>query len=97
MPDLVSLAVHVVRTSVMPRRADRRACSGRSTLSSGACTVELRLDDVAFIPAAAPPGPAGQRRRHVAPSEPRRRRAVPGVVDRTLRLRKRPESDRSDH
>ena len=25
--------------------------------SSGACTVELRLDDIAFIPAAPPPEP----------------------------------------
>jgi hypothetical protein len=57
--DLVQLAVqHVLGDRRGRRRADRRL-QWQVNSTSGQCTVELRLDDVGFIPASAPPEPAG--------------------------------------
>jgi hypothetical protein len=58
MPTLVSLPFTSFGASVMPAPAQIVGLQWQVNSSGGACTVELRLDDIAFIPAAAPPEPA---------------------------------------
>lgn len=58
MPTLVSIPFDSFGASVMPAPAQIVGLQWQVNSSSGACTVELRLDDIAFIPAAAPPEPA---------------------------------------
>ena len=58
MPTLVSLPFGSFGASVMPAPAQIVGLQWQVNSSSGACTVELRIDDIAFIPAAAPPEPA---------------------------------------
>ena len=58
MPTLVSIPFGSFGASVMPAPAQIVGLQWQVNSSGGACTVELRLDDIAFIPAAAPPEPA---------------------------------------
>jgi hypothetical protein len=57
-PTLVSIPFGSFGSSVMPAPAQIVGLQWQVNSSSGMCTVELRLDDIAFIPAAAPPEPA---------------------------------------
>ena len=65
--------------SVMPAPAQIVGLQWQVNSSSGACTVELRLDDIAFIPAAAPPEPAAAT-------------PAPNPVSRDTRRRRRPDA-----
>jgi hypothetical protein len=55
MPTLVSLPFSQFSASTMPAPAQIVGIQWQVNSTSGMCTVELRLDDVAFIPAVAPP------------------------------------------
>jgi hypothetical protein len=59
MPTLVSLPFSMFSASTMPAPAQIVGLQWQVNSTSGQCTVELRLDDVGFIPASAPPEPAG--------------------------------------
>ncbi len=59
MPTLVTLPFTQFGQSVMPAPAQIVGLQWQVNSSSGMCTVELRLDDIAFIPASAPPEPSG--------------------------------------
>ena len=56
-PTLVSLPFTSFGASMMPAPAQIVGLQWQVNSSSGMCTVELRLDDIAFIPAVAPPEP----------------------------------------
>jgi hypothetical protein len=58
MPTVVAIPFDSFGASVMPAPAQIVGLQWQVNSSSGACTVELRLDDIAFIPAAAPPEPS---------------------------------------
>ena len=58
MPTLVSIPFGSFGASVMPAPAQIVGLQWQVNSSTGSCTVELRLDDIAFIPAAAPPEPS---------------------------------------
>ncbi len=58
MPTLVSIPFGSFVGSVMPAPAQIVGLQWQVNSSTGACTVQLRLDDIAFIPAVAPPEPA---------------------------------------
>ena len=76
MPTLVSIPFGSFGESVMPAPAQIVGLQWQVNSSSGACTVELRLDDIAFIPAVAPPEPAaryGDAAGPVRRAAPRRR------------------------
>jgi hypothetical protein len=55
MPTLVSIPFASFGASTMPAPAQIVGLQWQVNSSTGACTVELRIDDIAFIPAAAPP------------------------------------------
>ena len=59
MPTLVKVPFSQFGASVMPAPAQLVGLQWQVNSSSGACTVELRIDDIDFIPAAAPPPDAG--------------------------------------
>jgi len=59
MPTLVSLPFSMFSASTMPAPAQIVGLQWQVNSTSGQCTVELRLDDVGFIPAVAPPEPGG--------------------------------------
>ena len=91
MPTVVTIPFDSFGASVMPAPAQIVGLQWQVNSSSGACTVELRLDDIAFIPAAAPPEPAAPATPAVptpptADVVPSPRRAAP-----SMRLRKRRE------
>ena len=58
MPTLVSLPFSMFSASTMPAPAQIVGLQWQVNSTSGQCTVELRLDDVGFIPAAASPEPS---------------------------------------
>jgi hypothetical protein len=57
MPTLVSLPFSRFSVSAMPAPAQLVGLQWQVNSTSDQCTVELRIDDVAFIPAAPPPEP----------------------------------------
>ena len=57
MPTLVTLPFNMFSASMMPAPAQIVGLQWQVNSTSSMCTVELRLDDVAFIPAAPPPEP----------------------------------------
>lgn len=57
MPTLVSIPFGSFGNSVMPAPAQIVGLQWQVNSSTGTCTVELRIDDIAFIPAAPPPEP----------------------------------------
>ena len=57
MPTLVSLPFSRFSASAMPAPAQLVGLQWQVNSTSDQCTVELRIDDVAFIPAAPPPEP----------------------------------------
>jgi hypothetical protein len=57
MPTLVTVPFTSFGPSVMPAPAQIVGLQWQVNASTGSCTVELRIDDVAFIPGAAPPEP----------------------------------------
>jgi hypothetical protein len=57
-PTLVKVMFSEFTASVMPAPAQLVGLQWQVNSSSGACTVELRIDDIDFIPAA-PPSDAG--------------------------------------
>jgi hypothetical protein len=59
MPTLVTIPFSSFGASVMPAPAQVVGLQWQVNASTGSCVVELRIDDVAFIPGAAPPEPAG--------------------------------------
>ena len=63
MPTLVTLPFNMFSASMMPAPAQIVGLQWQVNSSSGTCTVELRLDDIAFIPAAPPPDARRRRRR----------------------------------
>ena len=57
MPTLVTLPFNMFSASMMPAPAQIVGLQWQVNSTSSMCTVELRLDDIAFIPAAPPPAP----------------------------------------
>ena len=68
MPTLVSIPFGSFGASVMPAPAQIVGLQWQVNSSSGMCTVELRIDDIAFIPARAARAARQRRRRRRAPS-----------------------------
>ena len=58
-PTLVTLPFSSFVNMMMPAPPQLVGLQWQVSSSSGACTVELRIDDIDFIPAAAPPSDAG--------------------------------------
>ena len=58
MPTVVTIPFGSFGPSAMPAPAQLVGLQWQVNSSTGACTVELRIDDISFIPAVAPPEPA---------------------------------------